>query len=194
MSRYPGAKNIIYDNGSEFKLNFEALCKLYGLKRKPTTVKNPQANDILELIHGVFMDMLRTTYLDMSDTNNAEMIYDFLVNAAWTLRSTYHTVLKSTPGAAVFGRDMLFDIPYIADWTAIGQRRQASVDKNTARENARRRHKVMIRKGGHIREAEDKYLGPFIVTQVHTNGNIRIQHGTMSEHVNIRRVTPFFFE
>ena len=45
---------------------------------------------------------------------------DFLVNAAWALRSTYHTVLKFTPGAAVFGRDMIFDIPYIAEWTAIG--------------------------------------------------------------------------
>ena len=199
LSRYPRSKNIIYDNGSEFKLKFEALCKSYGLKRKPTTVKNPQANAILERIHGVFMDMLRTTNLDMAETTNAEMIDDFLVNAAWALRSTYHTVLKSTPGAAVFGRDMLFDIPYIADWTAIGQRRQISVDKDNARENARRidfdyavGHKVMIRKDGHIRKAEDKYLGPFTITQVHTNGTIRIQRGTMSERINIRRVTPFF--
>ena len=144
-------------------------------------------------------DMLRTTNLDMAETTNAEMIDDFLVNAAWALRSTYHTVLKSTPGAAVFGRDMLFDIPYIADWAAIGQRRQASVDKYNARENARRidfdyavGHKVMIQKDGHIRKAEDKYLGPFTITQVHTNGTIRIQRGTMSERINIRRVTPFF--
>ena len=59
--------------------------------------------------------MLRMSNLDMQDTVNAEMIDDFLVNAAWTIRSTYHTVLKSLPGAAVFGRDMLFDISYIAD-------------------------------------------------------------------------------
>jgi hypothetical protein len=25
-------------------------------------------------------------------------------------------VLKASPGAAIFGRDMLFDIPFIADW------------------------------------------------------------------------------
>ena len=90
LSCYPRAKNIIYDNGSEFKLNFKALCKSYGLKRKPTTVKNPQANTILERIHGVFMDMLRTTNIYMADMTNAEMIDDFLVNAAWDLRSTYH--------------------------------------------------------------------------------------------------------
>jgi len=74
------------------------------------------------------MEILRTTNLDMAETTNAEMTDDFLVTAAWALRSTYHTVLKSTPGAAVFGRDMSFDIPYIADWAAIGHRRQASVD------------------------------------------------------------------
>ena len=33
---------------------------------------------------------------------------------------------------------MLFDIPYIAAWTAIGQQRQRLVDQNNAQENARR--------------------------------------------------------
>ncbi len=40
LSRYPRCCYIIYDNGSEFKLNFEYLCETYGIKRKPTTVKN----------------------------------------------------------------------------------------------------------------------------------------------------------
>jgi hypothetical protein len=39
----------------------------------------------------------------------------FLDNATWAIRSTYHTVLKASPGAAIFGCDMLFDIPFIAD-------------------------------------------------------------------------------
>jgi hypothetical protein len=46
--RYPRCQHIIYDNGSEFKLHFEALCDSYGIKRKPTSVKNPQMNAILE--------------------------------------------------------------------------------------------------------------------------------------------------
>ena len=45
---YPCCQYIIYDNGSEFKLHFEALCESYGIKRKPTSVKKPQANAILE--------------------------------------------------------------------------------------------------------------------------------------------------
>ena len=48
FSHYPHCQYIIYDNGSKFKLHFEALCESYGIKRKPTSVKNPQANAILE--------------------------------------------------------------------------------------------------------------------------------------------------
>ena len=48
FSRYPCCQHIIYDNGSKFKLHFEALRESYGIKRKPTSVKNPQANAIVE--------------------------------------------------------------------------------------------------------------------------------------------------
>jgi transposase InsO family protein len=199
LSRYPRSKFIIFDNGSEFKLHFTALCDSYRIKQKPTTVKNPQANAILERIHGVFGDMMRTSNLDMADTVTSEMVDDFITNAAWAVRSTHHTVLRSTPGAAIFGRDMLFDIPYIADWKAIGQRRQQLVDQNTAQENAKRvdfdyqvGQKVMLRQDGTLRKAADRYIGPFAITQVHTNGTIRIQRGSWSERLNIRRVTPYY--
>ena len=199
LSRYPRAKYIIYDNGSEFKLHFAELCDSYSIKRKPTTVKNPQANSILERIHQVFGTMMRTSELDLADTVTSEMVDDFIVDAAWAIRSTHHTVLQSTPGAAIFGRDMLFDIPYLADWKAIGQRRQELVNRDNAKENARRidfdyavGQKVFLRKDGILRKAEDKYLGPYVITQVHTNGTVRIQRGTMSERLNIRRITSFF--
>jgi len=50
----------------------------------------------------------------------------------------------------------------------------------------------LIKKDGIRRKAEDKYVGPYNVAQVHMNGIIRIQHGTMSERINSRRVTPVF--
>jgi hypothetical protein len=37
-----------------------------GQKRKPTSVKNPQANAKSERIHGVLGNMLRTSELDMA--------------------------------------------------------------------------------------------------------------------------------
>jgi hypothetical protein len=60
FSQFPHCQRVIYDNGSEFKLHIEALCDMYGIQRKPTSVKNPQANAILEWVHQVIMAMLRT--------------------------------------------------------------------------------------------------------------------------------------
>jgi hypothetical protein len=62
-------------------------------------------------------------------------IHPLISDAAWAICSTYHTVLKASPGAAIFGQDMLFAIPLIADWKKIGQHRQQLTDLNTACEN-----------------------------------------------------------
>jgi len=53
LCRYPRCCYLIYNNGSEFKLHFETLCNSYGKKRKPTTIKNPQANAICERVHHI---------------------------------------------------------------------------------------------------------------------------------------------
>ena len=83
--------------------------------RKPTTVKNPQANGILEHVHQVLGQMLRTAELDMADSATPDDVDVFLYNTAWAICSIYHTVLKASLGAAIFGRDMLFDILFMAD-------------------------------------------------------------------------------
>ena len=102
LCRYPRPYKIVYDNGSEFKLYFKELCSSYGIKRSPTSVKNPAANSILERIHGVLGDMMRTSGLDMSDDLSPEAVDDFLVNAPWAVRATHHTVLQGTPRCSYF--------------------------------------------------------------------------------------------
>jgi hypothetical protein len=52
----------------------------------------------------------------MADSVYPADIDTFIDNAAWAIHSTYHTILKASLGAAIFGRDKLFDIPFIADW------------------------------------------------------------------------------
>jgi hypothetical protein len=74
----------------------------------------------------------------MADSVAPRDIDAILTDAAWAIRSTYNTVLKASPGAAIFGRDMLFDIPYIADWKKIGDSRQRQTDLNNLRENEKR--------------------------------------------------------
>jgi hypothetical protein len=60
----------------------------------------------------------------------------FLDNAAWAICSAYHTIFKASPGAAIFGRNILFDIPFVADWNKIGDYRQCQTDLNTAHKNS----------------------------------------------------------
>ena len=67
----------------------------------------------------------------MSDSVAPGNIDAVLTNASWAICSTYHTVLKASLGAAIFGRDMLFDILYIADWKKIGDYRQHQTDLNS---------------------------------------------------------------
>ena len=119
---------------------------------------------------------------------------------AWAIRSTYHTVLKASPGAAIFGWDMLFNIPFLADWNNIGDYRQCQTDLNTERENRTCKDwdykvgdKVLLQKDGILRKSESCYeRDPWTITSVHTNGTIRVQRGSKSERLNIRRVTPYF--
>jgi hypothetical protein len=101
LSRYPRCRYIIYDNGSEFKLNFEYLCETYGIKHKHTTIKNPQANPIFERLHQVLGQMLCTSKLDMAETITPDDIDVFLDNVAWAICSTYHTVLNSLSAKSV---------------------------------------------------------------------------------------------
>ena len=101
-------------------------------------IMNPQANAICERVHQVLGTMMRTSELDMADSVEPADIGTFIDNAAWTICSTYHTVLKASPGAAIFGRDMLFDIPFVADWKQIGYYRQHQTDHSNKRENNKR--------------------------------------------------------
>ena len=83
-------------------------------------------------------------------------------------------------GAAIFGCDILFDIPFIADWTKIGDYRQCHTDLNTACENKlwvdydyKVGDKVLIWKDGILCKTESCYNSePWTITSVHTNGTI----------------------
>ncbi len=190
---------MIHNNGSEFKLHFRALCTTYGVKRKSTSIRNPTANAILESIHAVFTNMLCTVKLNMAKLVNASDIDIFLADAAWAICSTHHIVLKASPGAAIFGRDMLFYIPFIADWKKIGEHRQKLTDLNTAHENEGRidydykvGKKILVQSEGKLCKAQSIWQkDPWTITTVNANGTITTQCRIKEERLNIRGVKPF---
>jgi hypothetical protein len=123
----------------------------------------------------------------------------FLDNAAWAIHSTYHTVLKASPSAASFGHDMLFDIPFVADWHKIGEQSQSLTNRGNQRKNNKRidydykvGDKVLLINEGILCKAESKYGKElWTITTAHTNRTIRIQRGTRTKRLSIRREQPF---
>ncbi len=94
---------------------------------------------------------------------------------------------------------MLFDIPFMADWPKIGERRQSLTDRGNQQKNAKQidydykfGDKVLGINKGILRKAESTYgKEPWTITTVHTNGTIRIQRRTKTEQLSIQRVEPF---
>ncbi len=92
---------------------------------------------------------------------------------------------------------MLFDIPFIADWRKIGDRRQLLPDHGNQQDKRigydyKVGDKVLVINESILRKAESAYgKEPWTITTVHTNGTIRIQRGTKTEQLSIRRVEPF---
>ncbi len=91
----------------------------------------------MERVYQVLGRMLHTAELDMANSVTPDDVDVFLDNTAWAIHSTYHTVLKASPGAAIFKQDMLFGIPFVADWRKIGEQRQLLTNRGNQCKNAK---------------------------------------------------------
>ena len=203
LSRYPRPSRCIFDQGTEFKSDFLAALDAEGIKPVPITTKNPQANAIIERTHKTAGDMIRTYVRESPPTTVAqaiELIDEVLASVQRAMRASTHSTMKISPGALVFGRDMLLAIPVAADLENIRAGRQTLIDRQAARENSRRRFKdyaigdpvLILNKLA--KKMEPRAHGPYTVTQVHANGTVSIERraGTI-ERINIRRIRPYRF-
>ena len=198
LSRYPRPRVVGFDNGGENKGLFDVLMNNYGMKRKPTTKYNPQSNGIVERVHAVLNDMLRTFEIEERELDSADPWTEFLSAAAFAIRATYHTTLEATPAQLVFGRDMVLPISIRANWARIKEKRQEEINRNNRRENKGRiahtyhpGDKILLKKEGILRKLASPREGPYKITRVYNNGTVQIQRGAISERVNIRRITPY---
>jgi transposase InsO family protein len=129
----------------------------YGVKAKPSTVRNPQANAIVEKIHQVIGSILRTFELENNYLDDNDPWKGILNATAFTVQFTFHTTLQNTTGQLVFGRDMKLNIIHEADWEYICPRKQTIILKNNKAENAKRiphtyniGDKVILKRGTEI--------------------------------------------
>ena len=202
LARYPWPVRCVYDQGGEFiGLAFQQMLENNGIDKVPITSMNPQANGIIERVHQSIGNVIRTMELINPPTDHLaanDMMDDILATAMHATRVASSQALDYySPGALAFHRDMMLDIPLIADLINLHKNRQLQVNEqlikaNTARISYDYQPGQMIWK--HKRQAdklEDKWEGPYEILQVHTNGTITIRlDATHRERINIRRVKP----
>ena len=138
----PAPQRIVHDGGGEFiGHEFKTLCAAFGgLKDPQSTAKNPQSNAICEKMHQIVGTVLRVLLYSNPPKNMTQakdIMNDALATAMHAMRTVVATSLGSTPGALAFSRDMLLNIPLVADWKAITHAREQKVNENLRRENVR---------------------------------------------------------
>ena len=203
LFRYPRPVRVVHDQGSEYQgQEFAALLQRWGgIDNVPISVRNPQANAICERMHQVVGNVLRTLLYSHPPQNiqGANDLVDYaLATASHALRSSCHRTMGLSPGAVVFHRDMLIDIPFVADMLLLRDNRQALIDYNLRRENNRRRTfdcQIGQRVLEHLPKPAKLGLrtrGPYRIEQVHTNGTLTIRRTpALLDRVNIRRLRPY---
>lgn len=204
LSRYPRPKEIGFDNGGEFKKEFAQLCRNMGMKQKVSLPWNPQSNSVLERMHQILADCLRTFELEEKeiDSNEADPFEEYLAQAAYAIRCGFHATHGRSPAELVFGRNMFLPVESPVDWEKLKDRKQRAIARSNKRENSKRiEHEykpgdwVTILKPGILRKMTVPRMGPFKVVKHHTNGTLTYEKAPFdTDRVNIRRCEPYHWK
>ncbi len=110
------------------------------------------------------------------------LVDDGLATTMYSMRSTISTVLMASPGALAFSRDMLLNVPLIADWQTITRNREALVNDALLKNNQRRINydhyigQQVLKYDNTIKgKLTVKTSGPFEIVRIHVNGTVTIQ-------------------
>lgn len=200
LGRYPWPQIVTLDRGTEFMAEFsKMMVEDYGVKKKPITKRNPQANAIVERAHQTIGNMIRTfSIADNPDITDNDPWAGILNAVAFAVRATVHTTTQATPMQLVFGRDAILNIQMEANWKRIKERKQALIIANNKRENQKRLphtyrvgDQILIRKDWDSKYGSDAYKGPYEIVEVRSNGTVRVNEGRVTDTYNIRMITPY---
>lgn len=173
------------------------VCNDYGLKIKPITTRNPQANAIIERAHQTIGNIIRTFNIQTMDKKDPWSGI-LLVATMFAVRATFHTMLKASPMQLVFGWDTILNVKHITDWEDICEQKQDHIIENNKHKNMNCRDhqyaigdQVLLKAWKHLKH-ELEYQGPYEITQVNDNGTVCIQKGIANDVVYICCITPFY--
>jgi hypothetical protein len=106
--------NTILDRGTEFMAEFARMVKCdCGLKFKPVTTRNPQANAIIKRVHQTIGNIVGTFNVQAMDSKDPWT--GTLAATVFAVRATCHTTLQASPMQLVFGRDAILNMKHMSD-------------------------------------------------------------------------------
>ena len=109
----------------------------YGIRKKPFTARNPQANSMIERFHQTVRQMLRTFHVQ--DTEELVNPFDWILAAvSFALRATVHTTIQYTPIQLVLGRDHILNCKQEIDWKRVKENKSTLIQKNNEKEKNKR--------------------------------------------------------
>eukprot|EP00957_Ditylum_brightwellii_P174691 13301740-Ditylum_brightwellii.AAC.1 len=94
----------------------EDMLKDYGVRIKLITVRNPQANGIIEKIHQTIGIMIRSFEVHSTDIDEKYSWTRILSAVRFSMQAKVHTTMQATPVQLVFGRDAILNVKHEADW------------------------------------------------------------------------------
>ena len=212
LSRYPIPRRCIHDNGNEILgPDFRHMLSRNGIQSVPTTVKNPQANSMVERLHQIFKVNLSISLQENLPTSYEEvfnLIQCKCAAAQFAIRTAVHSQHKASPGELAFGRHMLYPFSRQVDWNQLLEKKQSLIDQANIKEISKRKYYdykeqdlilililiLILNKATAKGKLEPVTLpeGPWKITQVHTNGTVSILRNNYIVRINIRRIRPFF--
>jgi len=170
----------------------------YGIKKRPITVRNPQANSIVECVHQTISNILRTFKIHDTTVDDEGPWSRLLAATMFAIRSTVHTITQHTPMQLVFGHDAFLNIAHDANWRYIKERKQRLIEINNKRENRKRipyNYKIgdqVIVKGNYlVKYANIAYKGPYTITVANNHGTVCVDMSIITDVINIRNVHPY---
>jgi hypothetical protein len=190
-----------YNNGKEFiGEEFQELLLSYDITPKPTTVKNPTAQALVERLHLTLGDQLHTSINSIDDWH--EDINHLLQSCACAIRTTVPSNAPYNPSQLVFGVDMIFCQQAKIDWQLLKCQCCTQAIANNKKENENRtphdykvRDLVLIVQKSYECKRKEKLSspteGPFPIICKYTNGNVCIKNRNYEEDTSIRRIRPY---
>ena len=188
LNRYPRPIRCIHDNGSEFTGKpFQQLLQHMGISNITTTVKNPQANSIIERMHLSLGQILRSILAETKLSNkeqHSDLLNSFiesaLASSLYAINCAINSTTNVSPGAFVFQRDMILPTQCITNWEIIRLNKQQRAQHNNFLENLRRRpftytpNMEVVVQDPTGQKLSAKCKGPFKITKIHSNGTVTI--------------------